>query len=167
MPKINDTKQKVDRILKEGTETVFDKLIRVLTVECGGEAVVAHNLAKMIQHDAPQMDPQAKAELAQLSALTDENTQLNAKQAELTSTLAAVNANLDASNRELNQEKAQVTALTESQKNFDAKVAVELAKHGIRPQAVAAEEQAKPGKAGLSLTEQCIAARGAAGTETK
>jgi hypothetical protein len=78
-----------------------------------------------------------------VTALTSERDQLRGQITQLTSDRDALTAKLAASPNA-------------SQGNFDQRLATELAKHGIKANAVAAENPGASAKT-LSLTEQCLA----------
>ncbi|MGN6556219.1 MAG: hypothetical protein ACTHLW_21115 [Verrucomicrobiota bacterium] len=94
-----------------------------------------------------------------LSALTADKATLEAKLSAANASIQTLTTERDTARTQLATAQSQVTSLTESQKNFDGRLAAELAKNGIRAKAIDAEETGKT-KTKLTLTERCLAASG-------
>lgn len=89
---------------------------------------------------------------AQVGALTTERDAAKAS-------LVAANSTITAMTSERDILKAANVKLDADMKDFNAKVAAEVAKHGINPKAASAEKTSEQ-KGKLTLTEQCLAAKG-------
>lgn len=104
----------------------------------------------------------------QVSALTGENTTLRADKSILTTNLATANASISTITSERDASKAEATKLTTDRDDWKAKaepiqkqLAIQLANHGIRKEAISAATDNKSGENGtLSLTQQCMATKG-------
>jgi chromosome segregation ATPase len=91
-----------------------------------------------------------------LTAVRGQVTQLTSERDTARGQITQLTTDRDGANTRLTAAQADVTRLTASQANFDQRLATELAKHGVRATAPAAEALGGGAKT-LSLTEQCMA----------
>jgi len=99
------------------------------------------------------LDPGPSLKERQNEALRAEVSALRSERDGIRASLQAVTAERDAMNAEIARLRREVG-------QFDQRVAAEVAKHGIRPNAVAAESQPANKDEKLSLTAQCLVAIG-------
>jgi chromosome segregation ATPase len=92
----------------------------------------------------------------QVTSLEAEKATLTTTASEATTKAATLETNLSTATTERDALKAENATLQASMTDFNARVAAEIAKHGIRPAAIA--QKPEEGRK-LTLTEQCLANR--------